>query len=307
MEYELNALEPDNFLAFLALMGVLRILDRWRPEWQARVRWTGAPLRPILRIEDGCQFGDVVNELANRARTFADAYQFPADDIKFTTDEFRALAVAARKSTRDRADVVAALGSDGVVKRGTDDTIEATVLCTMLGSGHQHFLTRLTNTTSAAADPDSLARALTESWTYSEVGESFRWDPVEDRRYAYQAGDPSQTRHKIGVVPGANRLAAIGFSLWTCAPGARGLLCRGVSGFRGPRDIAWPLVQRFAGTESHAALLAHPSLMNAPRSAELAAYGVSHIARATRYQVGKYFNISRATVRDIGAEPAVAG
>jgi hypothetical protein len=296
VEYELNGLEPDNFLAFLALLGTLRILDRKRPEWNAGVRWHGVPLRPALQLDVELPFVDLVEELARGIAAFSTEYTFDAQDIKFTTAEFRKLALHARRSTRIRADLVAALASDGAVKRASDDTVEATVLCTMLGSGHQHFLTRLANATTGPVDRGVLLDALTTPWTYSDPGESLRWDPIEDRRYAYQAGDPSEQRHKIGVVAGANRLAALGFSVWTCAPGPHGLLCRGVRGIRGPRNLAWPLVDRFAGLAAHAALLAHPVLIGRGAPGELAAYGVSHIARATRYQVGKYFNISRGTV-----------
>src|SRR5437763_207464 len=42
--------EPDNLLAFLALLGLLRSLESARPTWRPRAAWDldRAPLRPIL-------------------------------------------------------------------------------------------------------------------------------------------------------------------------------------------------------------------------------------------------------------------
>ena len=40
LTYRLNGLEPDNLLAFLALLGLLRTLEHARPTWRTRVAWT---------------------------------------------------------------------------------------------------------------------------------------------------------------------------------------------------------------------------------------------------------------------------
>ena len=49
--HRLDGLEPDNLLAFMALLGLLRALDEARTHWRARVSWTvdAPPLRPALR------------------------------------------------------------------------------------------------------------------------------------------------------------------------------------------------------------------------------------------------------------------
>ena len=38
-DHRLNGLEPDNLLAFLALLGLLRALETARPKWRPRARW----------------------------------------------------------------------------------------------------------------------------------------------------------------------------------------------------------------------------------------------------------------------------
>ena len=46
--HRLDGLEPDNLLAFMALLGLLRTLEEARPGWRPRASWTVAepPLRP---------------------------------------------------------------------------------------------------------------------------------------------------------------------------------------------------------------------------------------------------------------------
>ena len=48
----LEGLEPDNLLAFLALLGLLRALEASRPGWQPRAAWDldNPPLRPMLAL-----------------------------------------------------------------------------------------------------------------------------------------------------------------------------------------------------------------------------------------------------------------
>ncbi|MGH7089221.1 MAG: hypothetical protein ACREFQ_09995, partial [Stellaceae bacterium] len=52
--HRLDGLEPDNLLAFLALLGLLRALEIKRPEWKPRAYWEveSAPLRPVLTTRE---------------------------------------------------------------------------------------------------------------------------------------------------------------------------------------------------------------------------------------------------------------
>ncbi len=306
-EHRLEGFEPDNFLAFLALIGVLRVLEAERAEWHARLAWNGVPLRPTLTIAEKCTPEDLGELLACGVHAFAAAYAFDEDDIKYTPDSLRAVARKARAASMARADIIAALGSDGVCKR-SGDVVEPTPLCAMLGSGHQHFLRRLANAAASRTAGATISRSLFRPWTYDDAGESFRWDPVEDRRYAYQSGNPSDSGNKIGIMLGANRLAATGFGIWACSPAARGLRVRGIIGRGATRTVSWPIVSLKTSLDGHLALLAHPFLID-ERARLLSAYGVSHVARANRYQVGKYFNFARAVLQPLTAalspEPAV--
>jgi hypothetical protein len=120
---------------------------------------------------------------------------------------------------------------------------------------------------------------------------------VEDRRYAHQGGDPSESKNKIGTVTGANRLAAIGFATLASAPTASGLATLGVIRATRERNVCWPLTSVPATLAGHVALMAHPDIADETKAQGLATYGVVAIARARRYQVGKFFNFERARIQ----------
>jgi len=53
--HRLAGLEPDNLLAFMALLGLLRALEEARPAWRPRAFWDVAthPWRPVLTLGEG--------------------------------------------------------------------------------------------------------------------------------------------------------------------------------------------------------------------------------------------------------------
>ena len=57
--HRLAGFEPDNLLAFLALLGLLRSLESARPTWRPRAAWDldRAPLRPILLFAEPARSG----------------------------------------------------------------------------------------------------------------------------------------------------------------------------------------------------------------------------------------------------------
>jgi len=255
--HDLIGLEPDNFLAFLTLVGLLRALETAEPSWKPRAFWTGVPLRPRLLLDADVDRVALAEAAVRGIASYGTTYAFDTDDIKFSAEEFRTLADGV--TSVERGELVAALGSDGAMKRD-GKAVEATPLCTMLGSGHQNFLRRLSNATTVPTKPDQIVAALFEHWIYADTTESFRWDPIEDRRYAYQWGNPSDTANKVGTVTGANRLAALAFGVWACAPGLSGLLAAATSGRGADRAIRWPLNNVPASLTALIAVLAHRDL-----------------------------------------------
>jgi len=293
----LTGFEADNLLAFLALLGLLRALDAAQPGWHARVAWRRTPMTAELHLAATVDAEELVAATDVGIREIGRAYDFDRADITYKPAEFRRLAENAR-TDRERVRLVAALASDGATRRD-GETVEPTALCAMFGQGHQHFLARLAGmaTRNHPTDAADLSRALFEPWRYEDDTDGFRWDPIEDRRWAHQFGDPSENRNKIGTVTGANRLAAIGFGVLASAPTGSGLATLGVASTRRERNVCWPLVAVPTSLAGCLALLAHPWLGDDEKAPALAAYGVCGIARARRYQVGKFFNFERARIQ----------
>src|SRR5215472_981507 len=244
----LEGLEPDNLLAFLALLGLLRSLeavDRGLTEGlklRPRVFWdiNEAPLRPVLLAKRAATQDDIA-EAANegvsiltRANNFGDR-----EDLNYTRSEARQMleqAVrGASSSDRNAVDLLAALMSDAALKKATESDeglIDPTPFCLLFGQGHQHFLERLVRVPLEATPPARgkgrralrlsaaacLKEALFAPWHRSDPTSAFRWDPDEDARHALMAGDPTDTAYKGGTQHGANRLAAVGLAALTLVP-----------------------------------------------------------------------------------------
>jgi hypothetical protein len=262
-------------------------------------------LRPRLHIAAHTSEAEVGEAADAGGRKLGASIEFGPKDVRFTPQEFR-------KAARDAVDAknarlsatLAALGSDAALKRDGEN-IEPTPYCMMLGQGHQHFLERLqdqlTSTSNAA---EEIRNALFELWQYNDSGESFRWDPIEDRRYAHQFGNPSKQQNKLGTVGGANRLAAIGFGYLVCAPGNWGLTAIGVRRRRQEIEFFWPLPKVKTSLTSYLSLLGHPDLIDSKRCLALSAFGVVAIARARRIQSGKFFSVERAHLTMLSNEEA---
>jgi len=297
--HPLHGLEPDNLLAFLALLGLLRALEASQPQWQPRVDWAGDSLAARLHLSLSVTSTDIVAACDQGISLLQSAYVFDRPDPNYTAEQFRSAFHGSSNMERER--LAAALGSD--VGRQGNEMAEITLLCTMSGQGHQHFLERLNL---AVKDPDGgvsarrpeLVRSLFSPWRYGGNPKlSFRWDPLEDRRYAYQYGNPEESRNKIGSEPGACRLAAVGFTAFTSAPAVTGL--RTIGGARHRLEICWPIVQVPTSLAGHVALLAHPWLVQPDLSPRLRAYGVRAIARSRRYTVGRFRSFERATIQPL--------
>jgi hypothetical protein len=309
--HRLHGLEPDNLLAFLALLGLLRALDATRPDWRARAYWQDdpRPLRPVLVLTAPQTPGAVTEAAAAGAAKLAAFHVFDRKDLNQNVAEAREALMKANGSSLSEA-LICALMCDAAVR--DNGHIWPTPFCFLFGQGHQHFLERLVDVPNGKLpksltkskkppdlnSPNFIDRTLFAPWTRSDPSDSFRWDPSEDRRYALRSrdpsGDPSQTEH------GANRLAAVGLPVLSGAPILRRNEVRFLNrstayGGDGGIEISWPnwaLPARLAGIR---ALLARRQLSEAsPSRTELARVGISGLWRAQRISVGKYFNITRA-------------
>jgi hypothetical protein len=310
-QHRLNGLEPDNLLAFLALLGLLRALDAVRPDWRARAYWQDEPrpLRPVLALAAPQTPEDVVEAATDGATMLAVSHAFDRKDLNHNAAEARETLTNAYGSPLAET-LLGALLSDGAAR--DDGRIWPTPFCFVFGQGHQHFLERLADVPNGKL-PSSLSKlkkppnlnaprfiedALFSAWTRADVTDSFRWDPAEDRRYALRAVDPSDDPPK--TQHGANRLAAVGLPVLQGAAiprrrEVRFLNCGTAYGAEGRIEISWPIWSRPARLAGLRALLARADLNEEnPSRTALAMLGVVGLWRAERISVGKYFNITQA-------------
>lgn len=324
--HRLEGLEPDNLLAFMALLGLLRALETAEPAWRPRAFWdeTQHPLRPVLTLAAAKTREEVAEAAARGVDTLARFHEFDRADVSYTREEARGvfghlrpgddrevLSEQERLKRAGESAVFEALISDGAV-REKEDKVWPTPLCFLFGQGHQHFLDRLADVPSGRLpkkleklksppdlrSPVYISSALFALWRREDPTDGLRWDPAEDRRYALRADDPSGD--PAGAQHGANRLAAIALPLFSTAIVARRgetrLLARACSyAADGAIQFTWPLWGRLASLASILALLARAELADpAPKSDVLSAIGVFALMRAERISVGKFFNTTAA-------------
>ena len=312
--HRLVGLEPDNLLAFLALLGMLRTLEHVRSVWRPRVAWTAdtPPVRPTLTVATQATEDEIIAAVSEGLTGLADRHDFSRlKDLKLSPKE--AAERLRMAVTRDRytSDLWAALVSDAAIRdRNKTEQAEPTPLCLMFGQGWQHFMSRLASVPQEAVPPargagrkkttigetDCLREALFEPWTRPDATFSFRWDPHEDVRYALRATDPTDSKTKETTQHGANRLAAIGLSALTVVPRLRGATARlavigGVHERGGGFAFTWPIWRHPISLAAIRSLLGHTGL---DKWATWDALGIFELRRARRISVGKFMNFTRA-------------
>lgn len=315
--HRLDGLEPDNLLAFMALLGLLRTLEEARPGWRPRVSWTvdEPPLRPSLHVAEEVAGNAIVEAAAEGLAALARHHDFEGlSDLTLLPDEAERRLRKAAGSDRYTADLWAALVSNAVIAHD-GKRIERTPLCLISGQGHQHFLAHLASVPRQTTPPkrgsgrkkldisetECLREALFAPWQRPDdaTGRSFRWDPNEDVRYALRAHNPKDKKTKEPTQHGANRLAAIGLSVLTVVPRQRSgkvrlSLLGGGRESDGAPTMNWPIWREPIGLAGIRALLGHPRLDD-PRTR--VALGVVERRQTRRISAGQYMNFTRAEAR----------
>lgn len=311
--HRLDGLDPDNLLAFLALLGLLRCLEETTPSWLPRVAWTVAepPVRPLLSLSRAAGKDEIVAAAATGLNRLAELHDFtPHKDLRLPQETAAEKLRAAAAGDRYTADLWAALVSDAAVReRNGVAEAEPTPFCLMFGQGHQHFLERLSavprrrmpdreprRSPLTVSETECLSAALFRTWTRPDATPSFRWDHREDVRYAHRATDPTDQRTKKTTQHGANRLAAIGLATLTVVPRHRAGEPRlevlgGDRSIDGSFSFSWPIWRDPISSASIRALLGHPRLDD---PATRAALGIVDRRRTHRISSGKFMNVTPA-------------
>lgn len=311
--HRLAGLEPDNLLAFLALVGMLRTLEHVRSAWRPRVAWAVdmPPVRPMLTVVAQTTEDEIVAAVAKGLADLAGRHDFgELKDLKLSPAETAERLRRAVTKDRYTSDLWAALASDAAVRdKNKTQEAEPTPLCLLFGQGHMHFMSRLASVPLESVPPargagrrkttigetDCLREALFEPWTRPDATFSFRWDPHEDVRYALRATDPTDSKTKETTQHGANRLAAIGLSALTVVPRLRGTTAQlaviGGNRERGGFAFTWPIWRHPISLAAIRSLLGHIRL---EKRVTWDVLGISELRRTRRISVGKFMNFTRA-------------
>lgn len=304
----LGGIDGSHLVGFLCALGVLRTLTRAGIEaklsWRKGVCWV-----PILYLSLGMAPEELSACLHKQLKGAAWPTPIDKEDntTKFDRKDYRAWVDSARKrwiesptmETRTPLDWLGALAGE-VMMKDKDGLLCDTAFRTMSGAGHQHFLKTMREL-GEKTEPEHIHAALFECWNYSDEGPTLRFDPIDDRRYAYRADNPSTPNSKIGrirAVRGANRLAAEALSLYPTWPRQGGLETAGFqTGGANETFFFWPLWQE------PMSLRALPSVLwnrgwETWSPERLSALGVSELFCVQRFTNGKVRNFtpSRAVI-----------
>jgi hypothetical protein len=310
--HRLEGLEPDNLLAFLALLGLLRALETSRPKWLPRAAWDldQAPPRPVLSIAEPVTQALICEAAVEGVTTLITGIDFgSATDLKMSVPETRkylshAACDGSAAGGRYFAELCAALMSDASTNP-EQTKVEPTPLAypTVATSNFLKNLQRLAKEDlpeKRGRDPsypttasDCIAQALFAPWRRLDRPVGLRWDPDEAKRHAYQWRAP--TKDAPTTQHGANRLAIIGIAALTCAPVVSGSRVQlSVIGGAGSGDrfrLAWPVWTIPASLASIRALLSHPKLRE---PGALQYIGVDHVRETRRISLDRLRNFTYA-------------
>jgi hypothetical protein len=310
--HRIDGLEPDNLLAFLALLGLLRALETARPLWRPRAAWDldQPPLRPVLTIAEPTSQEAICAATAEGVATLAASIDFGSTtDLKLGVAQARKVlcyAVSQQSDVAGRysADLCAALISDAALDQERTKVDPTPLAYPSVATSN--FLKNAVALSKAelpekrGRDPsypssaaECIAQALFADWQRRDRPVGLRWDPDEAKRHAYQwrapTKDPPTTQH------GANRLAIVGLSALTCAPTiSRNRVQLSVIGGNGTGDrftFAWPIWRAPASFAAIRALLSHPRLRE-PQALEH--LGVDHVRVTRRISIDRLRNFTYA-------------
>jgi hypothetical protein len=283
------------------------------------------PAPPLERTE-------VVQELHEALKSRHRAAEFtlvedPTQDpkeIKLSPDEFAKIAAAAaehaRRDDRAWADFCTAYGTDAY---GDEPQIRETDL--HFTSGQQSFMGTLR---ALAGDPPppptaapgkrkpsparedqgattaaQLEHALFEPWSYTDPRPSLRWDPVDDRRYALRAFDPTNaSASPILTVRGANRLAVEALPWLPTFPCNGDARTRGFSRRKRAVDFTWPIWNCWLRADTVRSMLTLGELyVDEPQRTKLEPRGIVEVFRSRR--IGGYYRNFSPAIACLGHVP----
>jgi len=305
-----SGLDGGNPLAFLASLGMLRVMSLCHRDAHIRMGWLrheGA-WRPVLEGPPAVVTEEAVVRTLDDYLSAAPQGDFFArigSNLAVPPQHFQSLAAEeisrAHENTdvtrgRTNVDFIAAFGNEATVtSQNKEPVIQDTALRTMSGAGHQHFVQFMREIMNST-DARHVRHALFELWRYEDEGrgKNMRWDPQDDRRYALRwqnpSNDPSMT------VRGANRLAIEALPLFPTVPRGARLETIGFTVRKGQGAVwTWPIWQPYVSHDVCRTLLSLPDIQREDVDhTTLSPRGIVAVYRCRRITTGKFRNFTPA-------------
>lgn len=294
----LPGLDGTNPLGFMAAMGVHRLISTqqkgvklswklssgtWRPELY------GCML-PLLNL--GAKLHAAIRDLEQSAWKIDKELPFLASRLR----EQASIAVAnSERTNRMTADIIAALGVECCrekkkVKQEEIEIFKDTSLRLVRSGDNQHNgLLSYAMRTIDVCTVEQIQSTLAADWLYRDEKLSFRWDPAEDRGYAFQWGDPSDD----GALTerGANCLALFGMACFPVIPVRSQAETTGF-GLKEPKQASftWPIWKHPITQGVAGSLLSFSELQREqPDRTQLDSLGVAAAYRCNRVMTSTYY------------------
>lgn len=275
----MTGLTADDPLAFLAALGVLRVVARhdrsaalsWARDgaWRARLRTTVEDV-PALLAEDAQRWVD------HPALAFAVDADRKIQDLKHPPEVFRAQlreAIGRLTDDREEVDFLAAYAT-GVAVDGSGQT-KPTAL--HFAAGQQRFLDV------ALADlplvsTDGLRATLTGDGLTAKAAKSFRWRAAAARERAYLHVDPSKVSEDQD--PDREWLAFQGLPMLPSAPEGKRIVTACFEGRGKDFRMTWPVWGSWLTEAAVRGLLVRGGAWDGLEAGRRAALGVVEVLRA---------------------------
>jgi len=299
--------EAANLLGYLASIGTLLVLERAVGSQAVQMgwKWQKGDWRPVWEVEGIHEQGELVDVVFQQLKVDGEppGCSMLGKDLPVAPELFREfareVADVSGPSKRRAADFAVAFGCEVTVERDKKK-IQDTALRTMSGAGHQHFLGSMAELHQSCTR-DDIEVALFRPWEYRDGRPSMRWDPLDDRRYAYRADDPAKSKvYPIRTVRGANRLAIEALPAFPTAPMEGRLVTTGFieqgrsqAGEGNPRRIRWPVWEVPVAAGVVRSLLTLPEIVAEPLDPEsLVRRGIVEVYEAKRITEGRFRNFT---------------
>lgn len=239
--FSLKGFTADQPLGFLAALGVLRTLERQRPDWEPRLAWKQSGFwRAEISVVGQVSVDGWVDQIqAGLQRSCAEIEHLSQGldkNLAFTRAELR-------QEIRARGGTPSGSLLERMVSELPEnkDRAPLSLLQMLNGAGHQHYLPallKIARQTTRSHLQKTLTAPIWRMEDDARGGMTLRLDTFSDSQHALQAQDPNDSEMTSELA--ANRLAIEALPLFPTLPASRELTC-GFHRRRRQLVMRWPV------------------------------------------------------------------